>query len=91
MNENMVERVARALAAEHYAELFKSPRGGFEVRQNVDANWPLFSILAQIAIDAMREPTPAIIRAADRHYANQTTEEFREQWSDMIDAALGGA
>jgi hypothetical protein len=90
MNESMIERVARA----HYARTIEivaitHPGAPFFAWDRLPEEQRRLSVAgARAAIEAMREPTWAIIRAADRHNANQSIEDFRDQWSDMIDAAL---
>lgn len=57
----MVERVARALCARHYADRFSKPVDDPHVQRNVAGNWALFADDACIAIEAMRDPTPAML------------------------------
>lgn len=70
----MVERVARAM--------FEADRGGSwdDVRENSKAMWRSF---ARAAIEAMREPTEAMINVGWR-----SMNDERLPWEVMIDAAL---
>lgn len=90
MTENqMVERVARALAA-HSWEL-----GGNDHSKEpfVDRRWPHYTGQARAAIEAMRDPTPTMIRAAYLTYDSEgqggvDPEQAEHAWRSMIDAAL---
>lgn len=86
MNE-MVERVARALAARHYALRFAAATTDEIVLKNVDANWQMFDMEAITAIKAMREPTETMSDAAD-NWGRGAREDWSEAYRVMIDAAL---
>lgn len=89
MSENMVERVARAIQA---------TRGPRENRDRAPpATRQLWLSDARAAIEAMREPTTAMIAAADAltvvgaldyHTAIDVPADHDEAWRAMIDAAL---
>jgi hypothetical protein len=53
--------------------------------QAVDRCWPFCSAQARAAIEAMREPTPGMVGAANR---NNHPRDI-DTWQTMIDAALG--
>ncbi|MBN9034971.1 MAG: hypothetical protein J0H53_02785 [Rhizobiales bacterium] len=83
MGENeMVERVARRLAAGRYAHV-----GGADAETLVKGkpNWMSCVDDARTAIEAMREPTDAMVDAA---YGRERTGTERGNWRAMIDAAL---
>jgi len=69
----MVEKVARAMAERNndYCE-----RGLLQ--------WPAYEDDARAAIEALREPTPEMVKAAELH----TIGTPRTPWQAMIDAAL---
>lgn len=62
---SMVEKVARAL-------MLNANEG------KTDEGWPMMEDYARVAIAAMREPTPEMLRAIEMEFS----------WSGMIDAAL---
>ena len=64
----MVERVAKALAG----------------LSDMDSEWQLFSDQARAAIEAMREPTKAMVEVGDI----ELPVSSYVVWQDMIDAAL---
>lgn len=73
----MVERVARAIALAGGTEFDKLPAShgpGFGMRQ-------MYLSMARAAIEAMREPTEAMIAAGDE-------QSCQETYRRMIDAAL---
>jgi hypothetical protein len=78
----MVERVARALC--------RSAALGDPGQAYIDANWPNYSTAARAAIEAMREPTEAMIGAGRGALPNFCPEDSDALvcWQDMIDAAL---
>jgi len=50
---NMVEKIARAMTADHYSMRFKKPIDDDHVIMNVDANWGMFERQARIAIETL--------------------------------------
>ena len=78
---DMVERVARAIAAE---AADWSP-------EECDANWGYFSEPARAAIEAMRDaPTDAMFEEAGAGYEElYHEEEYRGMWERVIDQGLG--
>jgi hypothetical protein len=68
MTDDMIERVARAIGR---AELLPD---------DADRHWKRFEIHARAAIEAMREPTEAMLKAAP--FSHPLTN-----WQAMIDAA----
>lgn len=85
---NMVERVARAMARKDY------PNWHSEMSEAdfVDGVWSDFIGLSKAAIDAMREPTSAMLAQAG---AVEVGPDGRDSdlahiawWQDMIDSAL---
>lgn len=72
---NMVERVARAMALANWPD---------------DSRWKNYEKSARAAIEAMREPTEAMVDAA---YANMDKNRYEQgnpasDYAAMIDAAL---
>lgn len=81
MGENeMVERVAKAL---YEATPFKETEGGYDAQSDLYRR--SCRLLARAAIEAMREPTDAMVDAA---YGRERTGTERGNWRAMIDAAL---
>ena len=85
----MVERVARALAR----KTWKQQRSVDENRtadEYVDACWRLYAEDAATAIDALMEPTEAMLRAGDRPGWDDsvTVGLALEIWQAMLRAAL---
>lgn len=52
MDEELVERVARALATKHYVERLKTAATDPWITKNVDGNWQIFTADALTAIEA---------------------------------------
>ncbi len=52
----MIERVARKIAAKHYAARFGVEQSDSRVEMNVNANWRAFSSEVRDVIEAMRVP-----------------------------------
>lgn len=74
MMTDLVERVARALAQS----------------AAIETDWTCWVPEARAAIEAMREPTEAMIYAAGGvGDPNDWEVEMRKQWDAMITAALG--
>jgi hypothetical protein len=87
----MIERGARALATKHYVNRFGRPEDDAIVVGNVDANWHIFSEDSRTVIDAMREPTEAMINnplARCYNTGQFADKEVRRIYSSMIDEAL---
>jgi hypothetical protein len=78
----MVERVARAMAADY--NIRHDCQHGFDDVFFLDAVRDEWRAAARAAISAMREPTEAMVRAANRN--NHPRDE--ETWRTMVDAAL---
>ena len=77
----MIERVARALSLENQSENFMIGEA-WEIPGLVNKDG--YRKLARAAIEAMREPTEAMI-AADQ---GQADEDAIASWQAMIDAAI---
>ena len=75
----MVERVAVAIGKH-----FHDPKS----KPNDAALAALFDLAARAAIEAMREPTDAMVAAADDSQATTYDGSVRSAWSAAIDAAL---
>lgn len=89
----MIEKVARALAAKHYADRFSKAANDEHVNMNVDGNWPIFTDDAKVAIQAMREPSEKVLDAGLMVFCELDgvcSSEFvlNEVHKAMIDAAL---
>jgi hypothetical protein len=93
----MVELVARHLAAKHYADRFGRPADDPYVMLNANACWSNFAGTARAAIDAMREHTEAMLDAGtaalwDACFGSDPGwlpgSKANEVWQEMIDAAL---
>ncbi|MCA3704275.1 MAG: hypothetical protein INF12_14730 [Methylobacterium sp.] len=80
----MVEKVARALCAKHYAKRFCVALDDPHVTANMH-NWPNFKDNARTSIEAMREPTAEMWAAWEEH---ADTGDVEDEWRAMIDAAL---
>jgi hypothetical protein len=96
----MVERVARALAASTGAsiagpsqsvatkEFGWSPEGG-HLRHYVDRHWRKHVHAATLAIEAMREPTRAMLAIFDgQDWVKHVDQDPDHYWPLMIDEAL---
>jgi hypothetical protein len=75
MEDDMIERVAAAILAKRY----ENDGGRFATHPEHDL------ALARAAIEAMREPTEAMVRHA---YAAMEDDTPPESYRNMIDAAL---
>ena len=90
MTDSMVERVARAMYPRGWEQ-----DGHFNSR---DRAWRREHALiaARAAIEAMRTPTPEMVKQGARSMAVMSPtneaeyEAISEVWQDMITAALGG-
>jgi hypothetical protein len=89
LTDDMIERVARAMARQRAAEW---P----EEYSEVDRIWHHFTGLARAAIAAMREPTDTMDDAGGNtfeyyaHSASLLDADATVCWRAMIDAALKG-
>lgn len=89
----MIEKVARHMAAKHYANRFGKPIDDPHVTKNVKGNWQIWRADAVSAIEAMREPTPRMISemesAASFGIGRPNDDEAVPRvWQWGIDAAL---
>ena len=77
MGEDMVAKVARAIGDHLY---------GYVDATDTPASWAKSIAVARLAIQAMREPTEAMLEAGP-------VEPYmdRDVWARMLDAALSGA
>ena len=85
---NMIERVARALAASD-----SGPEGSKLFRIHWEEFEPGYMNSARAAIEAMMEPTPEMIAAVDKvqengSYVMYETVEWQDAWPVAITAAL---
>jgi len=80
---NLIEKIARALATEHYAARFDAPADHQHVIMNVNANWRDFEAAAKTALRAMREETPTRPMELEEY-----TSEAVRLWNERIDKAL---
>lgn len=105
----MVERVARAMAASRGGEITGPSRhraadefgwdgNGTYMCKYVESHWRKHVHAARAAIEAMREPTPAMIEAGFGRifvgridYKPSSAETTRDAYRAMIDAALSEA
>lgn len=95
MAESMIERVARALAVNHYGD---ADRAIYAKRDGKDWSgpaWQVFVADARSALTAMHEPTQEMNAAGDAaeydhpDYTPEASDELRlARWQAMIDAAL---
>lgn len=102
---SMVERVARAICRAEYRSEIESgtlilsgPNGedlapAAALDQYVDRMWEGFVLHAHAAIEAMREPTQAMLALHDGMAGNElcwdaNAETLSQVWQAMIDAAL---
>lgn len=103
----MVERVARAMCRQHNLDGFglditEDDHITRYVNNTVDKEWPKWSREARAAIEAMREPTDAMLDAAcdglvdpdgnpvdvDCSFRADLRADAKTEWQDVIDAAL---
>jgi hypothetical protein len=88
----MVERVARAIAWPVWRKCLPGQQPDDVIAQYVDMNWSEHIDQARAAIEAMREPTKAMIDAYvatdEAQYASDYDANVREVFAAMIDAAL---
>lgn len=92
----MVERVARALAAQSFEAAGNDKPGPSAAAER---RWPHFVPQARTAIEAMREPTEAMLRASPLIGTGITekgdwatnTRPAQAVWPAMIDAALSSS
>lgn len=82
----MIEKVARALCSKHYAARFDKPADDEHVQMNVNAGWHIFKEDARAAIEAMREPTEAMMRAL--RFYGMLDGDPEEAWEKTILSAL---
>ena len=90
MTDSMIERVARAIAAVHIAEV-KGTDCEPVVAERVESRWMSYREEARAAIAAMREPTEAMVDAGyacDGTTTYDATAFCETHWRAMIDAAL---
>lgn len=82
----MVERVARAMATQHWHDncLWDGPFPSVE--QYADDEWTLWETTARAAIAAMREPTEGMVNIGQNKCDDYL--DAAECWAAMIDAAL---
>lgn len=99
----MVERVARAVAASEGGRITGPGqcratrefgwKGEIALQQYADAHWREYITAAHAAIEAMREPTRAMIDAAEwagiiGDYGQAQRGYFESEWACAIDKAL---
>ncbi len=84
---SMVERVAKAMAAADGGKADVGDGGIWIVFEDRTVN---LEPLARAAIEAMREPTPEMLKAADNIMGGgwQNSRSDRETYGTMIDEAL---
>lgn len=78
----MIERVARAICRAGMS----GPKDHLNKQENL--NWRKFEIEARAAIEAMREPTNAMVEASNREWDGRMSHRSSGAWQAMIDAAL---
>jgi len=76
----MVERVARAIADEMVGDWDRIPE-----RSAGEASREDLRVAARLAIEAMRDPTDAMLAACRWHIFEDAS---KQDWQTMIDAAL---
>lgn len=82
----MVERLARAEAAHHYALRFKKSPDDPHVLMNVDAHWLTWAPMVHRILRGARQPTEAMMWAAAEKDMMLTTPKI--VWQSMVDEAL---
>jgi hypothetical protein len=80
---NMVERVARAIARAVVARSIRNV-SELDLRSKVDILWQGHIEEARAAIAAMRDPTPRMLSANRMHDTGKPLDE----WRSMIDEAM---
>lgn len=79
----MIEKVARALAKRNYEMCYYDPEERDKlVIKDVDEKWKLFVDEAKAAIEALREPTPELLKIASDHLHTYS------MWQAIIDEML---
>ena len=73
----MLEKAARALAVEYYG-----PAADENDLTMASEQWPGFLALARAALQAIREPSPAL--------REKLSFEAADEWADAFDAILEG-
>ena len=84
----MIERICRIKAAKHYAKRFGKPETDEHVLANVESNWNIYAADVRDTIEAMREPTQAMVDNGNYRTSVSAAENTRSTWRAMIDAAL---
>ena len=82
-NDNMIERVTRALLRERLLKLGHLPGPALDAA--INAEWPEFTPFARAALKAMREPTEAMAAEA---MIPAMARDGERVWRTMIDVAL---
>ena len=91
MSQTMVEKVARALTARCGVDPDDTNGGAWDggSYNRGKPAWTAWSDDARAAIEAMREPSEGMIKAADEDTPDVLTPfDARDIWTAMIDAAL---
>ncbi len=84
----MIERVARAKAARHYAKRFGKPESDPHVQQNVEANWNIFEQDIRHTIGSMRKLPPEVLDAEGVHMNCPMCGGYEEGWHRLINEIL---
>lgn len=83
----MIERVARAMFRRRITDLHIYDRFPGRLDDAVERGWEFCAVEAQAAIEAMREPTEAMVRVLSPPLS---PESARTHWRACIDEALSG-
>lgn len=70
----MIDNVAKAIANTN--------------SRDVNPNWRMWREHARAVLEALREPTPAMIEASNREWDGRMSHRSSGAWQAMIDAAL---
>ncbi|MBC7986577.1 MAG: hypothetical protein H7X93_07890 [Sphingomonadaceae bacterium] len=76
----LIERVARVLAGQHYSRNAGNPQAGASAADVVDARWTDFLDDALAVLKTIREPTEAMAFEGDA-----------QAWHRMVEAAIAEA
>lgn len=87
--QSMIERVARAICSANWGPLMSED----EITCQVENGWDLWEREARAAIEAMRDPTPAMLGGAAAALRGASFADYPEKqdaaiWRAMIDAIL---
>jgi hypothetical protein len=81
MTDSMVTRVAKAIRRANLKTVGFVPTDRYSLEDEIANSWDLFTPEARAALEAMRKPTTAMVKAA-------SPVSIIGRWDAMINAAL---